>query len=767
VFGIVVSVNKGSSSAAPFSASALPPATFAGQDFTPYLAASTRGITQLQGRVASSGDEVVAVGAETGQPVPRTQFFVSLNDGRSWTLGTVAAADGGAPAPGHTARFVAGGHGKWAAIGPYSVWTSANGQAWTLASAGLPMRPGDQIAVLKRTSEGFIAAGANIPGGNQARATPVVFLSADGRHWTRLGAGELRLAAGSGRAADIRLAAALGNRILIAGDVVSGGTSRSSGHLTPTRTGGAWLSDDGGRSWTPVRVPGGYGAQPEFTDAVAITEGFLLVRPAVADGVPGADVYISQDGTAWRFAAALTGPAGFTPSLMNSGPDGAVLTGAAGRTLTAFVSHDGIGWWQTTSIGDAAAQSVSGVAVTNTGAVLAAGMSAAVPGSSQQLITVDGRTGRIRNVTLAAIPGAVEPQLAVNALAAQDGTQVAVGGANGFPAAWVSVNHGGTWRRATGQTGAVLDGRGIQQLTGVTHGDAGWLAVGGVSRDADPPHPLVLVSADGGTWSAVDGSRAFSGAGLVTRQAASDGGIYVIVGDQAGAASASGGGSGRSVAAAWWSDGLKDWHRADDAMAMDGGGNSQMLAVAATIGGSGFTAAGAHGAHPAIWTSRHGSDWSRTDLPLPAGATTAVLQHIVANGHTVVATGIAQTAARQVPFAAQSRDDGMTWQESVLPSPAGATQATTITAVTALTAAGSGFAATGTFTVSPGHQDVVIWTSADGMHWTATTPAGRGFAGPGIQAITSLDASGDLVTGVGFAATPAGEQPTLWLARIH
>jgi hypothetical protein len=278
---------------------------------------------------------------------------------------------------------------------------------------------------------------------------------------------------------------------------------------------------------------------------------------------------------------------------------------------------------------------------------------------------------------------------------------------------------------------------------------------GGVPGELDSPHPLVLVSRDGGIWSAVDGAPAFSGAGLVTRQAVSSGGTYVIVGDQSGAV------PGHTIAAAWWSDGLDGWQRAGDAVAgsLDDGAASRMLAVTATA--NGFAAAGSHGARPAVWLSRRGLNWSRIDLPRPAGAAAAVLQHVVANGRTVVATGVASRAGRRVPFVARSADDGMTWREVVLPSPAGVTQ------VTALTAIGSGFAATGTFGVGPGHQDVVIWTSADGMRWVAATPAGRGFAGPGIKAITGLDASGDMLTGVGFTATPTDEQPTLWLARIH
>ena len=176
--GLVVNAN---SSRMPAAAS-FPPAVPAGQDFAPYQPGSTRGIVLSEGRVASAGAEIVAVGAESGQLVPRAQFFVSPDGGRTWSLGGVATADGGTPPPGHAARFVAGGAGAWAAIGSDSVWTSTDGRAWTLASAtGLPKRPGDDVTVLKRTGSGFLAAGANLPNGD--RSSPVIFLSGDG--WRR------------------------------------------------------------------------------------------------------------------------------------------------------------------------------------------------------------------------------------------------------------------------------------------------------------------------------------------------------------------------------------------------------------------------------------------------------------------------------------------------------------------------------------------------------------------------------------------------------
>ena len=165
VFGVAVVViagaNSGHAGPTPSAASlGFPPATLAGNDFT--AAGSGRGITQTLGRVASVGHEIVAVGSQAGTRIPRAQFFVSGDDGRTWTLGAVRDAAGGVPPPGHGAIFVAGAQGAWVALGPGSIWTSPDGRTWTLAPGnGMPLRPGDRINAVARTAHGFIAVGAS------------------------------------------------------------------------------------------------------------------------------------------------------------------------------------------------------------------------------------------------------------------------------------------------------------------------------------------------------------------------------------------------------------------------------------------------------------------------------------------------------------------------------------------------------------------------------------------------------------------------------
>jgi len=276
--------------------------------------------------------------------------------------------------------------------------------------------------------------------------------------------------------------------------------------------------------------------------------------------------------------------------------------------------------------------------------------------------------------------------------------------------------------------------------------------------------PVVVVSADGTSWQAADGERVFGAPGLITEQAAANARGYVIVGRQRIEQVRNGRVvSVRTVAAVWWSAVLSGWQRAGDATAgaLDGTGARQMTAV--TASGSGFAAVGSHGNQPSAWTSADGGrTWRQADLPLPVGSSRAALEHVASAGRVVVAVGTAvTTAGRAVPFAASSADGGASWAESALPVPAD------LTSVTALAAAGGSFIATGTYGSTPGHQNVVVWTSADGSSWRAAEPAGQGLTGPGIQAITGLAVAGSTLAGVGFTASPGGEQPIFWQSPVR
>ncbi len=349
---------------------------------------------------------------------------------------------------------------------------------------------------------------------------------------------------------------------------------------------------------------------------------------------------------------------------MDGGPAGAVIAGSSGANVLAFTSADGTAWRADGSLASATVGTVSGVTVTTSGAVVAAGASAAGPLGRQPTLTVDN-AGRLTPVSFAGIPGALEPEVAVNSIAADGSSQVAIGSANGFPATWFSANAGTTWSRGAGAPASALNRPGLQELSGVVHGAAGWVAAGGV-QSAAAQHPVVVTSAGGQVWQSADTEPAFVGAGVFTVAVAAGQGGYVIVGRQAVA--------GRTVAAAWWSAGLTGWQRGMDASAgaLDGPGASRQM-LAATANASGFVAVGSAGTHPGAWISANGRTWRAVTLALPMNSVRAQLQQLTINGRRIVAVGMSATSGGQTaPFTALSVNGGATWTESLLPSPGGA-----------------------------------------------------------------------------------------------
>jgi hypothetical protein len=738
---VVAGANNGSGPAPSSLDAGYPPARAATADFTGTPALAGRGIQATLGQVATSGGTIVAVGGESGARIPRARFYVSADNGQTWQLGKVQ----GDPPPGQAATLVAGGTRGWVAVGPTAVWTSQNASDW-VGHPQLPQLAGDKITTLTATGSGFLAAGTNVPGGNAAKASPVVWLSANGTTWQRLGVTQLGLAAGNGRVLGITGAAVSGGAIVMYGTVA--GAAPASG---------VWRSADGGTTWTAATVPAGGGASATIAGLAPLRGGFVAVRSAPEGGAAGAAVYTSANGTAWHQSAALRAADGSPLTLgpVSGGPGGAVVAGQAHGLDIAFLSPDGSTWTGTDPAGTATAEQVSGVALTAAGQAVFSGTSTATAAEQQPVLTLIGAQGAARQVNVGAIPGAVTAELAVNAIAASGTTQVAAGSADGLPALWVSADDGSTWTRAAGATQAVLGRPGDEQLTGVAHGTAGWLAVGGGATAAQGP--VVAGSADGRTWTALDGAAAFAGQGRVVTAAAADATGYVIAGHQLM--------GGRTVAAVWDAPGLTGWRRA--AIALPATGDSQLNAV--TVAGKGFVAVGSAGTRAAAWLSPTGRTWSMVTVPQPAGAASAQLDFVAANGTTVATTGIEVTAAGQrVPFAAVSANGGTTWTLGELPPPPAARGAAT--GVTALAAAGSGFTATGTYG-TPGSQDVVIWTvaarAAAGTAWTAASPDGRGLAGPGTHAITALVGAGSTLTGVGYTATPGGEEPTIWQSPVR
>ena len=523
-------------------------------------------------------------------------------------------------------------------------------------------------------------------------------------------------------------------------------------------------------TWKPVAGSAADpGAQPQVAGVAAVNGGFVLLRPATVAKRPAVDAFYSPNGVAWTFQSTLSAAAGFTAGMVNGGPDGAAVTGQTGAAGAAWRVADRVRHVERQGPGGRPARSARPGLKRSPAwpwprtAPWSPRASARARTAASRCSSWPGPAAIPERVDIAKIPGAVEAQVAVNAVAAQGSTQVAVGSANGFPAVWTSANGGSSWNRATGASPAVLGRPGTQQLTSVTHGPMGWLAVGGVTASA-AEHPVVVVSADAASWQAADGERAFTGPGLFTQAAAANSRGLVIVGYQKIKQVRDGRVvSVRTVAAAWWSASLTGWQRGRGRV---GGraGRRRWPADAGRHGRPGRLRGGGR-ARPASRrpgprpTAGAGGRWtcpSRSARPGPCSSTSRA-----SAGPWPPWAPPSPPRASTVPFAASSANGGVSWAESALPDPAG------LTSVTALTAAGRTFTATGTYGSTPGHQNVVVWTSPNGSAWHAAEPAGQGLTGPGIQAITSLTASGNTLTGVGFSASPNAEQPVFWQAPVR
>jgi len=239
----------------------------------------------------------------------------------------------------------------------------------------------------------------------------------------------------------------------------------------------------------------------------------------------------------------------------------------------------------------------------------------------------------------APLPGA--PRLEVNAIASAGGQRLAAGSADGYPAIW-RQRPGGSWSLVTSPDD--LPARSAPAtLTSVTHGPAGWLAIG-------MPGPVVLTSANGTTWRPAAGNITAGLGKISTVSAAAGPRGYVILGKLVV--------PGGCAADVWYSANLTSWTRAHDVN--DATGSSQTLAVTALA--DGFVSVGSHNGRPAAWTTSDGTSWRTIVLPAPANAQ---LNQIAISGARLVATGGPDGQANgTAAFAVSSADGGASWQQT-------------------------------------------------------------------------------------------------------
>jgi hypothetical protein len=309
----------------------------------------------------------------------------------------------------------------------------------------------------------------------------------------------------------------------------------------------------------------------------------------------------------------------------------------------------------------------------------------------------------------------------VTSMASGHGTRLAVGSADGHPAIWRRV--GAAW--ILDASPAVYRRPGVEGLTSIAYGPAGWIAVGGALSGA-AQQPVVVTSANGVTWRAIDSQAVFAGrdnyvTGVTVAQAG-----YVVVGRHVV--------GHRAFAAMWWSANLRNWVKGNN-----GGLNGRIdpSGVYAVIVVPGeFVAVGTHGDSASTWTSANGRGWQVHDIRRPAGASSAKLGVVAESGSRIVAAGYAVTKAGRIPIVVVSADGGKQWHQVTLAAHG------RLGTVTALTAVGGGFVAAGR--AGPAHaQQTVTWSSPNGTDWSAAASAGLG-----SWEITVLMRAGNEVTGV-------------------
>ena len=333
----------------------------------------------------------------------------------------------------------------------------------------------------------------------------------------------------------------------------------------------------------------------------------------------------------------------------------------------------------------------------------------------------------------AAMPGA--PRLAVRAIASAGGERLAVGSADGYPAIW-KQSAGGAWVLVT-KPGDFPAQPGAETLTTVTHGAAGWLAVG-------VPGPVVLTSVNGTTWRSATGNITADLGKITSVSAAAGPRGYVILGRLAVQ-------SGACVADVWWSPNLTTWKQAHDVNGTSG--SSQTLAVAALA--DGFVSVGSHNGKPAAWVTSDGTTWRTIFLSGPANAQ---LNQIAVIGDRVAATGGSDgQGTGSAAFAVSPPDGGAPWQQADLRLPAPGT------VVTALASGQQGWIAAGRYG-TPGQPPVAGWKLTSGKSTWAQAKV-DGITGPGTAKtpeITALGIAGGAVTGIGPVAPALSRQAAVF-----
>jgi hypothetical protein len=287
----------------------------------------------------------------------------------------------------------------------------------------------------------------------------------------------------------------------------------------------------------------------------------------------------------------------------------------------------------------------------------------------------------------------------------------------------------------------------------IVAGPQGVVAVGTRGDDAG-----AWVSVDGTAFAAVDPTAA----GLAGPGAQRADGVTVLGAGAAarfvavGADSAVTGTAGELDAAAWVSANGRDWTRAPHSREQLGGPGDQVM-TAVTAGGRGLVAVGHAGADAAAWTSPDGLVWTRIASPSFTGPGERRIRAVAAFPGGVVAVGSETDTALLEHPAVWVSVDGSAWARAPQPiledgrhddaGPTGVLQSVLVTSEHVLA-------------VGEVDGDAAVWTSPNGVDWTAITASVAGtddgrpaLGGPGEQSMAGVAAA---VTNQGLRIVAVG-----------
>ncbi|RBQ18488.1 hypothetical protein DP939_18450 [Spongiactinospora rosea] len=716
------------------------------------------GASQVLNAVTSVGDIIVAAGSDTTSPVPRPLFLMSRDGGKSWQLGNVTG-QGGKEAGPTTVGSVAGGEGLWLAVGDTQgypagggdatgrgVWTSTDGYSWeAVEAAGLAeFRGGDRIADIARTGSGFVAVGSAVL--DDGTAGPAAWLSADGRAWDRVPGGEL---GGPKDVRGVKAVVARGDDVVALADAPSGGTSSV-----------VLRSADGGRTWQRAGSALS-GVTPRPGALAAVGDGFVAVPTRHVDDDGDVRVHCSADGASWERCGSIGGlprdSTGVT-GLAASAAGVAAVAQAGWDRYAVYTSKDGRSWAKGTDLGEVPG-TLRALSISDAGTLVVGGDRRTPADVGNQLVLMTAAKGQAAQpVALGDIAGLTRVARETSGMAAAKGVFVTVGAAAGDAAIWTSGD-GRAWTRAGPPE--ILGGAQRQALSDVAYGRKGWIAVGRAMSDASSTEPLVVTSADGGSWRRVPMTEGltpaqghyFTAPHAVAASSATSGkgAGYVLAGEDRGPAGV--------TPVLWFSSDLRGYTRSAKLPA--GGAGVRIHDVAATA--EGYVAVGGAGVarHESgvVWVSSDGLNWTALKRLTPPEASSAGLRHVVVAGGRIVAVGEARVNGSPRVFAAVSADNGSSWEYGWLPADQAA-------AVTDLAETDGGIVAVGSHGPSA-ESDSAAWTSQNGLTWQRQTLTQEGLGGSGAQWLTAVAVSGGDVVAVGRSTTYSADHLSLWRTNVH